>query len=50
MIVVYVEGGEVVDSKAVDLRDVVFVTCHSAGGRRTRQSRILGESMQSDSV
>ena len=50
MIVVDVEGGEVVDSKAVDLRDVVFVTCDGAGGRRTRQSGILGESIESNNA
>lgn len=33
MLEVNVEGGEVVDSEAVDLSDVVFVARQSAGGR-----------------
>ena len=45
MLEVDIEGGEIVDSEAVDLCNVVFVAGQSAGRRRSGQCDILDKAM-----
>ena len=35
MLEINVEGGEIIDSQAMDLGNVVFVACQSTGGGRS---------------
>ena len=44
MLEVNVEGGEVIDSQTVDLGNVVFIACQSAGGGRSGQRDMFDKS------
>ena len=44
MLEVNVKGGEVVDSQTMDLGNVVFVACQSAGRGSSGQCDVLDES------
>ena len=44
MLEVNVEGGKVIDSQPMDLGNVVFVACQSAGRRSSGQCDLLDES------
>lgn len=44
MLEINVEGGEVIDPQTMDLGNVVFVACQSAGRRSSGQCDMLDES------
>lgn len=44
MLEVNVEGGKIIDSQSMDLGNVVFLACHSAGRRSSGQCDLLDES------